>query len=66
MTIIKNARIELKLSEIKSLAFYEGGNRSIGLPIVEIYLNNATITKKVKGFKEAERLFKYYGFDIHK
>ena len=24
------------------------------------------ITKKVKGFKEAERLFKYYGFDIHK
>ena len=66
MTTIKNVRIELKLSEIKSLAFYEGGNGSIGLPIVEIYLDNATITKKVKGFKEAERLFKYYGFDIHK
>ena len=66
MITIKNVRVELQVSEIKSLAFCNKGNRNIGMPVVEIYLENATIIKKVKGFKEAERLFKYYGFDINK
>ena len=62
---IKNVRIDLEMKEIKSMAYFENGSESIGVPVVQIYLDNATITKKVKGLKEAIRMFNYYGFDYY-